>query len=73
MFKRAGPPAWLLIALAIVLWGGGYLRRGLWEPDEARYAYVAREMREGGHWFIPHLHDELYPDKPPLMFWLARP
>lgn len=60
----------LLLLLAIGVWGGGYLRRGLWEPDEARYAYVAREMHAGGHWFVPHVNGRLYPDKPPLMFWL---
>lgn len=66
---RRAPPVWLLILLAAALWGGEFIRRGLWEPDEARYAYVAREMREGGHWFAPHIHGEPYPDKPPLMFW----
>jgi 4-amino-4-deoxy-L-arabinose transferase-like glycosyltransferase len=58
-----------LLALAIVLWMGEYALRGLWEPDEARYAYVAREMGEHGFWFVPHLHGEPYPDKPPLYFW----
>ncbi len=64
------PALWMLIVLAVVLWAGGYVRRGLWEPDEARYAYVAREMGETGQWFVMHLHGEPYPDKPPLMFWL---
>jgi len=40
------PPtrAWLgkISLLALLLWGGEFLRRNLWEPDEARYAYVAR-------------------------------
>lgn len=66
-----GPAILTLVALAAVLWGGQYVRRGLWEPDEARYAYVAREMRDGGSWIVPHLHGEPYPDKPPLMFWLS--
>jgi 4-amino-4-deoxy-L-arabinose transferase-like glycosyltransferase len=60
----------MLVLLALALWGGEFARRGLWEPDEARYAYVAREMRQGGHWFVPHINGEPYPDKPPLMFWL---
>jgi 4-amino-4-deoxy-L-arabinose transferase-like glycosyltransferase len=70
---RSIPPLWLLVLLALALWGGEFARRGLWEPDEARYAYVAREMRQGGHWFVPHINGVPYPDKPPLMFWLALP
>jgi 4-amino-4-deoxy-L-arabinose transferase-like glycosyltransferase len=61
----------LAIALfAIVVWVPAYLQRSLWEPDEARYAYVAQEMRAGDHWFVPHRHGDLYAHKPPLMFWL---
>jgi len=67
---RAVPPVRVIIFLALVLWGGEYLRRGLWEPDEARYAYVAQEMHSGGHWLVPHINGEPYPDKPPLLFWL---
>jgi 4-amino-4-deoxy-L-arabinose transferase-like glycosyltransferase len=69
--RSYGPSLATLFLLALILWGGQYLRRGLWEPDEARYAYVAREMRAGGHWFAPQIHGEYYPDKPPLMFWLT--
>ena len=67
---RAVPPVRVIIFLSVFLWGGEYLRRGLWEPDEARYAYVAQEMRSGGHWLVPHINGEPYPDKPPLLFWL---
>jgi 4-amino-4-deoxy-L-arabinose transferase-like glycosyltransferase len=42
----------------------------LWNPDEPRYAQVAREMRDTGEWILPHLNSEIYPDKPPLFFWL---
>lgn len=71
MSDGSGPRLWVLVGLALVLWTGEYIRRGLWEPDEARYAYVAREMRTSGHWIVPHLHGEPYPDKPPLPFWLT--
>jgi 4-amino-4-deoxy-L-arabinose transferase-like glycosyltransferase len=60
----------VVILFAAALWIPGYLRRELWEPDEARYAYVAKEMRTGGHWFVPHRHGEFYAHKPPMMFWL---
>ena len=54
---------------ATLLWGTEYSRRALWEPDEARYAYVAGEMRENGQWAVPHRNGEIYGHKPPLMFW----
>jgi 4-amino-4-deoxy-L-arabinose transferase-like glycosyltransferase len=60
----------LIVFFAVALWGGEYVRRDLWEPDEARYAYIAREMRDSGEWLIPHRHGEYYAHKPPLMFWL---
>lgn len=42
----------------------------LWNPDEPRYAQVAKEMMKSGHWFLPHLNSRVYPDKPPVFFWL---
>jgi 4-amino-4-deoxy-L-arabinose transferase-like glycosyltransferase len=60
----------VIVLFAIVIWVPGYLRRDLWQPDEARYAYVAQEMRAGDHWFVPHRHGVFYAHKPPLMFWL---
>lgn len=43
----------------------------VWSKDEARPALVAREMRETGHWLIPHIGGRPYPDKPPLFPWLV--
>jgi 4-amino-4-deoxy-L-arabinose transferase-like glycosyltransferase len=43
--------------------------RSIWIPLEARYALVAREMSETGHWILPHLGGVVYADKPPLLFW----
>ena len=45
--------------------------RDLWEPDETRYAVVAREMVESGNWILPHLNRDIYAEKPPLFFWLV--
>jgi 4-amino-4-deoxy-L-arabinose transferase-like glycosyltransferase len=42
----------------------------LWNPDEPRYAQVAKEMMESGNWILPHLNSQVYPDKPPVFFWL---
>ena len=69
LFRRR-PPVWALILLPVLLWLGQYWQRGLWAPDEARYAYIAREMRESGEWLVMHVNGGLYPDKPPFLFWL---
>ena len=64
------PSLWHLFFLAVLLWGGEYLRRDCWEPDEARVAYVSREMAQNGHWLVLHRHGEYYAHKPPLLYWL---
>ena len=38
----ARPALWHLVLLGALLWGGEYLRRDLWESDEARYACMSR-------------------------------
>ncbi|MGH9362189.1 MAG: ArnT family glycosyltransferase, partial [Thermoanaerobaculia bacterium] len=58
-----------LAAAAALLFLPGLGRRDLWNPDEARYAVVAREMRERGDRLVPHLNGEVYSQKPPLFFW----
>lgn len=60
----------VLFAAALLYWGTEYFARELWAPDEARFAYVSQEMREGGHWLVPHRNGEYYAHKPPLMFWM---
>lgn len=42
---------------------------GLIEPDEGRYASIAREMAEGGDWLIPHLNGIPHFQKPPIIYW----
>jgi len=44
---------------------------GLWEPDEARYAEIAREMLQSGNLLLPHLNYVAYVEKPPLLYWLT--
>lgn len=61
---------WTLALWVAALWGLQYARRDFWEPDEARYVYVAREMRTAGQWIVPHRNGLPYAHKPPLMFWL---
>ena len=60
---------WLLLGLAVFslffLLGG----RSLNEPDEGRYAEIAREMLETGDWLVPHFWYAPHLDKPPLAYW----
>ncbi len=44
---------------------------GLWEPDEARYAEIAREMLSAGGFIVPHLNYVPYVEKPPLLYWMT--
>jgi len=44
---------------------------GLWEPDEARYAEIAREMLSSGNFLVPHLNYVPYIEKPPLLYWMT--
>src|SRR2546430_7971800 len=43
--------------------------RSLNEPDEGRYAEIAREMVELGDWLVPHLWYEPHVEKPPMTYW----
>ena len=47
---------------------GGF---GLAEPDEPRYAEIAREMIELHDWVTPHLNYVKYFEKPPFVYWLT--
>jgi len=44
---------------------------GLMDPDEGRYAEIAREFFLLRDWFIPHLNLLPYLEKPPLVYWLT--
>src|SRR5688572_9799814 len=46
-------------------------RLPLANPDEARYAEIAREMSVRGDWVTPTLNDTRYFEKPPLVYWLV--
>ena len=61
---------WLTVAMAAVVAGAALTVpfRGLWDPDEARYAEVTREMLASGM-LVPLLYDQPYTHKPPLYFW----
>lgn len=42
----------------------------LWDEDEPLYACCAREMLQRGDWVVPTYNGTMFPEKPPLMFWL---
>jgi 4-amino-4-deoxy-L-arabinose transferase-like glycosyltransferase len=41
----------------------------LFDMDEALYSTCAREMFQRGDWVVPWFNGEMFPEKPPLMFW----
>jgi len=60
----------ILVALCSIIFLVNLGGWDLWGPDEPRYAQVAKEMMESGNWAVPHLNSKVYPDKPPVFFWL---
>ena len=59
----------LLVGFCLILYFVNLGRWDLWNPDEPRYAQVAREMVQRGDWILMHVNGEIYPDKPPFFFW----
>ena len=50
--------------------GTGLGTRMPWPADEPRFALIARDMVHTGDWLFPRVGGDLYPDKPPVFFWL---
>ncbi|HEX9080815.1 MAG TPA: glycosyltransferase family 39 protein, partial [Holophagaceae bacterium] len=62
---------WTLILIWLGLGLLPLFMRPLWEPDEARYAEIPREMLATGDWLTPRLNGVLYFEKPPFQYWLS--
>jgi 4-amino-4-deoxy-L-arabinose transferase-like glycosyltransferase len=69
-FKRPWVQIFILLVFCALLFILGVGRWDLWNPDEPRYAQVAKEMVDGGDWVLMHVNGNIYVDKPPLFFWL---
>jgi len=73
-FSNIYPQKWaqifVLLGFCFFLYFLNLSQWDLWNPDEPRYAQVAREMVEEGDWILMHFNGKIYPDKPPLFFWL---
>jgi 4-amino-4-deoxy-L-arabinose transferase-like glycosyltransferase len=59
----------LYALLGAILYLPGLGRSALWEPDEGRYAEIAREMVVSRDYVTPRDDFELYFEKPPLVYW----
>ena len=62
--------ALFFFAIAFFVLAAGFGLRDPWPADEPRFVLVAKQMVESGDFLFPHRGQELYPDKPPVYFWL---
>src|SRR4029453_2120814 len=66
-------PSFILViaagALALFLCRAGAMP--LTDPDEGRYALIARQMATSGDWLVPRLFGLPYLEKPPLLYWIT--
>ncbi|MGQ9921119.1 MAG: phospholipid carrier-dependent glycosyltransferase [Desulfobacca sp.] len=63
------PVVLLLLGSSLFFWRLGV--PGLMDPDEGRYAEIAREMLASGNFITPQLNFLPYLEKPPLVYWLT--
>jgi 4-amino-4-deoxy-L-arabinose transferase-like glycosyltransferase len=62
---------WALLLLTVCTFLLLLGSRSLNEPDEGRYAEIAREMIETGNWLVPQFWYMPHFDKPPMTYWLV--
>jgi 4-amino-4-deoxy-L-arabinose transferase-like glycosyltransferase len=59
----------LLTALVFVLAFSFQGIRGIWQPDEGYYTGTAITMELHDDYLVPRLGEEIFLDKPPLLYW----
>jgi 4-amino-4-deoxy-L-arabinose transferase-like glycosyltransferase len=73
-FTNKAEKAWKDLTFLLLFFGVAIFqflgRIPLLEPDEGRYAEIAREMLEKMDFITPHLNYVKYFEKPPLLYWL---
>lgn len=69
LHPKFGFVALLATLLLALLWFGTLDFRRLANPDEGRYAEIAREMSVTLDWVTPRLNDLKYFEKPALQYW----
>jgi len=70
LFQQPWIQVLILLVFCSLLFILGVGRWDLWNPDEPRYAQVAKEVVDRGDWVLMHVNGNTYEDKPPLFFWL---
>ncbi|NQU24799.1 MAG: glycosyltransferase family 39 protein, partial [Candidatus Nealsonbacteria bacterium] len=60
---------WILAAAGVIFFTN-LGATALWDEDEPLYAACAREMLQRGDWVVPTFNGDLFPEKPPLGYWL---
>ncbi|HEV7442179.1 MAG TPA: hypothetical protein VGO18_06255 [Steroidobacteraceae bacterium] len=66
--RRLRAALWLLLLGYFVV---GVFWRFPWKADEPYSFGIVMEMLEDGHWLIPHVADQSFLEKPPLVYWLG--
>jgi 4-amino-4-deoxy-L-arabinose transferase-like glycosyltransferase len=69
--QRFNQPILFLLVFGCLLFFFRLGDPGLMDPDEGRYAEIAREMLVLGDFVTPHLNFLPYLEKPPLVYWLT--
>ncbi len=64
------PRGWPLVALLAVFILAGLVGHDPWKNDDAIAIGIVADMLQRGHWLVPHLADQAYPDAP-LYYWTA--
>lgn len=69
--RKLSIPLLIVLAVSTALFFTALGDRPLRNPDEGRYAEIAREMVETGDWVVPRLYGVDYLRKPVLFYWLT--